>query len=321
VSEHLFKKKITIDIFKDDCSVDGYINLPWMINIIKKDAISIAVVNMILMLLAVFIIWNYIPVKYKSYTLLSPAVEGAMSSGVGQKIGGIASFMGVDLGGGGGNMVVVAIESMKSRRFVNEFLSKHEFDAELYTVVGWNRRENKNIYDLEKAQDKKNYNGMVTTSQIYKKFLSMLTVNYDEKNYLIKVEVESLSPVLSRSILSTMVSDINSYMQKEEIDKADKNIQYLNQKITDASKGEMKEVLYRLLEEQLKKKMLAESQPEFAFRTIDPAFIPEEPSSPPKYLVLAFCIFVNVILTVFFFLVLKILIFFSSRPTSKCPTK
>jgi uncharacterized protein involved in exopolysaccharide biosynthesis len=47
---------------------------------------------------------------------------------------------------------------------------------------------------------------------------------------------------------------------------------------------ELRSVIYSLIESEIKKAMLARGDIEFALRVVDPAVVPEKPSSPKRWL-------------------------------------
>ena len=75
----------------------------------------------------------WLPNIYTASAVLAPADGG--ESGLGgllEQYGGLASLAGVSLpGGGGANQTGYALELMKSRKFISEFVERHEILPEL----------------------------------------------------------------------------------------------------------------------------------------------------------------------------------------------
>jgi LPS O-antigen subunit length determinant protein (WzzB/FepE family) len=73
-------------------------------------------------------------------------------------------------------------------------------------------------------------------------------------------------------------------MQKREMAKVTRNIEYLQAQIKKTNIAEMQEVFYTIIEEQIKSKMLAEASPEYAFVAVSPSMVPEQKSQPKRAL-------------------------------------
>ena len=63
------------------------------------------------------------------------------------------------------------------------------------------------------------------------------------------------------------------------LEQVNRNIKYLGAQIAKTAIAEMREVSYKLIEEQTKAKMLAEASPEYAFVTVSQVMLPEEESN------------------------------------------
>jgi hypothetical protein len=70
-------------------------------------------------------------------------------SGIGGQVGGLASFAGVNLGGGEANKTTIAKAVLQSRAFLTEFIHRHSLSVDLMAAEGWNKGQGKWIYDKE----------------------------------------------------------------------------------------------------------------------------------------------------------------------------
>jgi len=130
-----------------------------------------------------------------------------------------------------------------------------------------------------------------------------LSVSEDKKTGLVSVSIEYFSPYIAKEWVDLYVKAINTHMQVREVNKVNRNIDYLQNQIGTTAIAEMQEVLYTLVEEQIKAKMVAEASPDYAFLIVNPSMLPEEKSSPRRALI---CILVTVcggMLSVLFVLV------------------
>ena len=66
---------------------------------------------------------------------------------------------------------------------------------------------------------------------------------------------------------------------------AQQSIDYLTDQLEKTQIVALEQVFYTLIEEQTKTIMLANSRPEYVFKTIDPAIVPEQKSGPKRALI------------------------------------
>ncbi|WP_096084701.1 Wzz/FepE/Etk N-terminal domain-containing protein [Agaribacterium haliotis] len=235
-----------------------------------------------------------LPDIYRSEVLLSPVESGA-AGGIG-KLGGLASIAGVDLSGGN-SKADLAIEVLKSRRFLMGFIKKHELEAVVLASESWDNVSGDLIYD-ESIYD--NETGVWSTAlqerggggpslqKAYDHFVKNFQVLVDKKNGFVRISYEHPSPFVAHDVVGWLVVDLDSDMRASALRDANNNIAYLNNKSEGTSVVEARAVFYSLLEEQIKSRMFAEVSAEFVFRVIDPAIVPEAPAGPFRLLYLIF---------------------------------
>ncbi len=253
------------------------------------------------------------PNTYRAEALLAPTqlLQG-QSSQMDSQLGGLASLAGL----GGLNdddfKTEVAQAKMLTKEFVYAFIKKYDLTAPLIAAQHWDEANQSLIYDPE-IYDTKNATFLFPEDTnpywlAYKKFEKNLTID-KEKNGLVRISYEHISPVFAQQIVTNLVKDINAQMQSYDIEQADKSIHYLNEKLTQTRIADMEAVFYRLIEEQTKNKMLTEIKSEYIFTTLDPAIIPEEKSGPKR----AFIIIVSVILGGIFGSFIALIRFYRAR--------
>ena len=96
------------------------------------------------------------------------------------------------------------------------------------------------------------------------------------------MSVESKSPILAQQWANWLVSDLNHWMREEDIEEYQNNIAYLEDRLEKTLLTDMQKVFYQLIEEQIKKLMLAEVKDEYVLKVVDPAVLPEEKYSPRR---------------------------------------
>ena len=126
---------------------------------------------------------------------------------------------------------------------------------------------------------------MPSSWQLFETFTEMLSVSEDKKTGLVSVSIEYYSPQVAKQWLDMYISAINKHMQERQMEKVTRNIEYLEAQIAKTTIAEMQEVFYTIIEEQLKSKMLAEANPDYAFVSVSPSMVPEQKSQPKRALI------------------------------------
>jgi len=247
-----------------------------------------AIIIIITMLFAVSSVMYAIsvPNKYKASILLASAQSGSgFSSSVGQ-LGGLASFAGISIDSGSSSEAQVAVEVMKSRSFIEDFIRQNDLAVKIYAAEGWdvssgNLLINSDVYDSKKKKWV-SVKGAPSSYSLYKSFIGLVSVSVNVKSGWVAVSIEHYSPKVAKQILDLYVSAINEHMKTRQMDKVERNIVYLEEQIRKTSIAEMREVFYTIIEEQIKSKMLAEASPDYVFVAVSPSMIPEERSQAKR---------------------------------------
>ncbi|MDB2554178.1 Wzz/FepE/Etk N-terminal domain-containing protein [Porticoccaceae bacterium] len=237
-----------------------------------------------------------VPDQYKATALLSPAKssDNGLSGALGQ-LGGLASLAGVSIGGGESSEAQIAQEIMKSWNFIEGFVKSNELAVEVYAVEGWSKSSNSlqidsDLYDESDRQwlvksDDTGELGPPSSWMVFQRFLEILSVSEDKKSGLVSVSIEYYSPQVAKHWLDLYVAAINGHMQERKMEKVTRNITFLEAQIKKTNIAEMQEVFYKIIEEQIKSKMLTEASPDFAFIPVSPSMVPEEKSQPNRALI------------------------------------
>jgi len=265
---------------------DDEIDLRELFAVLWAGRIKIVAITAIFAIVSVIYALS-IPNQYKATALLSSADSsgGGLSGALGQ-LGGLASLAGVSLGGGESSEGQIAQEIMQSWSFIEGFVEDNNLAVGVYAADGWDRSSNEieinsDLYDVSKSQ------WLVeppSSWSLFKTFSGILSVSEDKKSGLVSVSIEYYSPLIAKQWLDLYVAAINEHMQKREMAKVTRNIEYLQAQIKKTNIAEMQEVFYTIIEEQIKSKMLAEASPEYAFLAVSPSMVPEEKSQPKRAL-------------------------------------
>jgi len=237
------------------------------------------------------------PNIYKSEVLLAPAADGeqaALAGRIAGQLGGLAGLAGIDLGGGGVNKSMLALEVLKSRELITRFINDHDLAVPLMAAEGWDLDAGEwiidsDIYDVERRKWVRKVDppqkAEPSSLEMYEKFREILSVNEDAKTGLVRVSILLMSPRAAQKWVSMLVKDLNDFMRRNDIDDAEKSIRYLESQLSKTSVAEMQNIFYQLIEQQTKTVMLAEVRDEYVFKTIDPAVVPERKSQPKRALI------------------------------------
>ncbi len=248
------------------------------------------------------------PDIYQASVLVAPANEEGGVKGLSGQLGGLASLAGINLGGGGSNQTVIAKEVLQSRAFLTDFIRRHQLAVPLKAVEGWNKEKqqwqyNREVYDPETQEwlkDDKGDSFAPTDWDLVKAFKeNHLSVSESKDTGMLTISIKSLSPVAARDWAGLLVADINEHMRKEDIGTSEARIAYLESKLEETSITGMQQVFFQLIESETRTVMLANAQPEYVFKTLDPAVAPQEKSGPKRALIATVAIILGNMLGVF----------------------
>lgn len=267
---------------------DDEIELHKIFNVLWAGKVKILLITGLFALTSVLYALS-VPNEYRAEIMLTPAQDspGGLSGALGQ-LGGLASLAGVNVQNKL-SQVEVAIHIMKSWGFIGNFVSKNGLDAEVSAVVGWDEKNNQLIYNEEvyDPQNKKwlTEKGAPSDFDLFASFSGRSSVGEDAMTGLVTVSVDSFSPFLAKKWLDLYVAAINEHMQQREIDTVSRNIAYLQMQIDKTGIKEMQEVLYSIIEEQIKNQMLAEASPDFTFVPVGPSMLPQQKFRPKRAMI------------------------------------
>ncbi|MFP3977867.1 Wzz/FepE/Etk N-terminal domain-containing protein [Marinobacter sp. KMM 10035] len=234
------------------------------------------------------------PDIYQASVLVAPANDDGGAGGLPGQLGGLASLAGINLGGGGSNQTVIAKEVLQSRAFLTDFIFRHQLAVPIKAVKGWNREKrqwqyNSEIYDADAQSWLKNDKGHTfepTDWDLVKAFReNHLSVSESKDTGMLTISIKNLSPVAAKEWARLLIADINEHMRKEDVAASEARIAYLEGKLETTNITGMQQVFYQLIESETRTVMLANAQPEYVFKTLDPAVVPQEKSEPKRALI------------------------------------
>tara|TARA_B110000438_G_C15817514_1_gene652652 strand:- start:448 stop:1545 length:1098 start_codon:yes stop_codon:yes gene_type:complete len=307
---------------------DDVIDLAELWHAIWSGKLLIIAISVIFFISSVFYAINQ-PNIYQATTLLSPASEQGGASGLSKmagQFGGLASLAGINLSGGGTDKTGLALEILKSRLFLEDFIVNHQLLVPLMAANNWDANSNTLTIDGE-IYNKKTSTWLRDVKppkkpepspwEAFKAFKQVLSVSKDSENGMITLAIEHYSPEIATQWLLWLVEDINATMREQDKVEAQNSIDYLTKKLQETQLSDMQTVFYQLIEEQTKTIMLAEVSKEYVLKTIDPANAPEEKAKPKRALIVVLGTMLGGILSV---LIVLIRYFTNKGATTKLST-
>lgn len=247
---------------------DG-MNLLELLTIIWQGKVLIAAITSVITILALTLALTAVPV-YRADTLLaSVSYTGGNSNSLTSQFGGLANLAG--LGSNNGNGVGEIVARILSREFISQFILIEDLASDL----------------LEGSQDEFSSAALEDGASLfawsaYNLFRSIIFIDVDESAGLVTIAIEWTDPELAAKWTNLIVERINEQLRTMAILETDKRIEYLEREVSTTNIIEVERAIYSLIEAQTKNKMLANTQPEYAFRVIDTAVIPKDRIRPQR---------------------------------------
>lgn len=201
---------------------------------------------------------------YRAETLLTIASDstGTLQSNAGGALGTLASLAGLDLGGAGDRRAEY-IALLTSRTLLREFITARNLLPALFPDR-WDGGRGKWL----EAQP--------TVDQAVERMRrSVVAVADDRRTGLITVRVDFSDPDTSAEWANDLVAFLNKRVREATISEARDSIDFLNREMENTNAVAVRQAGFRLIEANLNRIMLANVQPQYAFRVLDPAVSPD----------------------------------------------
>jgi len=217
---------------------------------------------------------------YRAQTVLIPndpnSLSGSLGSPLGQ-IGGLAALAGVDLGTGNA-ATQEALAVLESRQFIERFIVDRNLTGKLFP----------DRWDAQSGQWKVPVAERPTVTTAYKRFQKITEVTQDKKTGLVTMKLEWRDPEQAADWVNAVVQRLNAEMRSRAIGKAEASVAFLEKELATTSLVGTRDAINRLIEAQIKQRMLASVSEESAFRVVDAALPPErsDPVKPKKFLLM-----------------------------------
>ncbi len=189
------------------------------------------------------------------------------------------------------------IELLNSRNFVLDFIKKYNLKRDLYAVKSYDKSSGIITYSSI-VDDQGNWirGKEPNDEKTFELFKVYYDVSYDIESGFIHISAIHYSQFKAKEWVELLVFEANELLRKIDLMNAEAAIEYYEQQISEAMSEDLINVITRLLEEEMRKKMLANVRQDYALSILDPAFFPDEKYSPSRFLILLFALFLSFII-------------------------
>lgn len=219
------------------------------------------------------------PIYRSSVVLLSASSDrgsgGVLGSALGQ-LSGLASLAGVSVGSSDSE-TEEALAVLRSRQFTESFIVENDLMPELFA----------DKWDASKKEWRVDKVDRPTVAKAYQYFNKQVRlVTQDKKTGLVSLQIDWKDRNKAALWANELVKRLNSEMRDRAIAKANASIGYLQNELKVTMVVGTQEAINRLIEAQIKQKMLASVSPDYAFRVVDKAMVADvdDPVKPNKVL-------------------------------------
>lgn len=235
------------------------------------------------------------PNIYRSEALLAPVSADQLGgAGLSGQFGGLASLAGISLKSGGGDKTALGIEVLKSRQFFKKFIENRDVLVPLMATKEWQQATrtlviSDSIYDVVNQQWVRDaeppFTQVPSVQEAHEKFLKLFSVTQDKASGFVTIAIDHPSPDVAQQWVEWLVEDINATIRDQDVLQAERSINYLNEQIASTSVIELQSGLFEMVQSQIETIMLAKASPEYLFKTIDPAVVPQLKDRPKRAII------------------------------------
>lgn len=257
-------ERVVRAILLPDTSAQSGLDLPAILRFVRDYWLSIGACAVLGGVAAVAASFAFQP-TYRAEVLLAPT-SGSNESmgGLGSLIGrysSLASAVGIGVPGQGGT-IPVAIAQLQSRSFIEAFIAEEKimqalYPGELAPAQSAGKGDGKSLHTLQDG---------------YQRFVrSIMLVKHDKSSDLVTIRIDWEDRELAAKWANALAARLNVVMREDAIEETERSLSYLKAELEKADYVRLKDSISSLMEAQINKRMLALTQPDYAFRVVDPA--------------------------------------------------
>ena len=215
--------------------------------------------------------------RYEARVVMMPvadSVSGSSLGGLVSQLGGLASLAGVSLSGD--SQKVEAYVMLTSREFTDEFIRDESLMQVLF-AKRWDPETRSWRPSLLKRDP--------TPADAFRTFNRKIRwVDQDRRSGVVTLTVRWKDPEVAARWANELVARVNARMRDRAIQDARRNIEHLQAQYERTPVVSLRETVARVMENEVRREMLATVRTDYAFRVIDPAVAaePHEFVSPKR---------------------------------------
>lgn len=206
---------------------------------------------------------------YRAEVLLSPIAEGSQAgllAAIGGQLGGLGGLVGAGLGAD--SRVDERIATLTSRALASRFIADQSL-VQVFCDDGVIACTDGRSRPAAATEEEANQALRLFTRRV-------LAVSEDKRSGLVRVSITWRDKRLAADWANRYVKLANQDLQERAIAESERRIQFLRDAAEKTQAVELRAAMYRLAESEIKSVMIATTRPDFAFRVVDPALVPDE---------------------------------------------
>ena len=199
---------------------------------------------------------------YTSEVIAVPAEHEELQAGplgLGASLGQLGAFAGLSSGKSAETQQALAL--VRSRGFIESFIADNDLLPILFPS-GY--KDANGVYYIDDAE--------ISLWDGYEKFSTeVLSVSEDLNLGIVVLRITWSDPVIAADWANALIARANETVRVRVVQEAEASLQFLRRELETTNAVELRQAIYRLIETQISKRMLANVRPDYAFKVIDGA--------------------------------------------------
>ena len=226
--------------------------------------------------LIAFTIAFLMPPVYRAQALVAPVTPNGPSQDPLRQLGGLAALANVEFGSGGGRKQE-SLAALRSKGFARDFIQRNSLLPVLYAQR----------YDVREQRWRPGDTPPTLGEAVQRFTHDVVDISDDRATDFVTVTVDWYSPQLAAQWANGLIEAVNEQLRADAISSADRSLDYLNKELAKTNVVEIRQAIYKLIEQQVNNAMMANVQHEFAYHFLDAAVAPEKRYSPKRSVITA----------------------------------
>lgn len=119
----------------------------------------------------------------------------------------------------------------------------------------------------------------------FRRFDSRRSVDVDRKTHIVAVSIDAPDGTLAAQWSNDLIASLNSELRARAIEESRVRIEFLERRVASTTTVELRDALYRLVEAEQKRSLVANTRSEYALRVLSPGVPPDMRISPRRSLI------------------------------------